>query len=394
MAEQSLISIEEAERIIAAFPVTVQQESVPLPDVQNRILAQDMLSPFDMPEFDKSAMDGYAYIGADHSPAYQIIETIAAGTPPSQRIHPGQCARIMTGAMIPQGADRVVKGECTQEKNGVMTIVSEDKNINIRRQGEDLQTGQLALARGVRLGPAQIALLASLGLAEVPVARRPRIAVITTGTELAAPGTSLQPGQIYNSNAHSLAAQIRALGAEPLPLGCVIDNAAAIVNAIASALPACDVLILSGGVSAGDFDYVPAAMKEAGCTLHFEKIAVQPGMPTVFASCGEKAAFGLPGNPVSTFVIFEVFIKPLIMRLMGHHFRPLICQAILENEYRRKQAARGLFLPLDVRHGRATIVSYHGSAHLHALSRANALLFVPAGQKEIRAGSMIDVRCL
>jgi molybdopterin molybdotransferase len=252
----------------------------------------------------------------------------------------------------------------------------------------------LALASGTRLRPAEIALLASLGLAEIPAAKPPRVAVITTGTELVEPGTPLRPGQIYNSNSHSLAAQIRSLGAEPLFCGRVDDDAAAIVQAIDSAMDDCDVLILSGGVSAGDFDYVPAALKEAGFALHFEKIAVQPGMPTVFASRGEKAAFGLPGNPVSTFVIFEVFIKPLILRLMGHHFQPLICQAVLENDYRRKQATRALFLPLAVDHGRATIVDYHGSAHVHALSRANALLFIPAGQSEICAGSTVDVRCL
>jgi molybdopterin molybdotransferase len=199
---------------------------------------------------------------------------------------------------------------------------------------------------------------------------------------------------IYDSNSHSLAAQLRETGAEPLLLGGVADNAGATVQAIAAGLEKCDVLILSGGVSAGDFDFVPAAMKGAGFTLHFEKIAVQPGMPTVFASRGEKAAFGLPGNPVSTFVIFEVFIKPLLLRQLGHGHQPLLQPVVLAAAFHRSRAERTVFLPVFVSFGRAELVSYHGSAHLHALSRANALLRVEAGCSAIAAGSTVDVRFL
>jgi len=298
----------------------------------------------------------------------------------------------MTGAMLPAGADRVVRRECTREANGSMQITAEDRNRNVRKKGEDLQAGELALEKGSALQAAQIALLASLGLAEVPVARPPRIGILTTGSELAEPGTALGPGQIYNSNSYSLAAQVCALGAEPLLLGSIADNAEKTAEAIASSLQKCEILILSGGVSAGDFDYVPAAMTRTGFTLHFEKIAVQPGMPTVFASRGEKAAFGLPGNPVSTFVIFEIFIKPLLLRLMGHAYRPLIMPAVLTAAYGRSQGARTAFVPVACREGLAALVTYHGSAHLHSLSRANALLRVPAGQLSIPAGSTVDVR--
>jgi len=394
MNETPMISVDAAEKIIAAFAVTVHGETVPLLAAQNRVLARDIRSPFAMPEFNKSAMDGYAYIETDLSPTYTVIETIAAGSPPLCTVTPGHCARIMTGAMLPPGADRVVKRECTREENGSMTIVAEDRNRNIRLRGEDLQPGQMVLEKGTRLQPARIALLASLGFAEVEVARVPRVGIITTGTELVEPGTPLHAGQIYNSNFYSLAAQVRALGAEPLSMGRVIDDAEVTVKAIEAALQDCDVLILSGGVSAGDFDFVPAAMKGAGIILRFEKIAVQPGMPTVFGQRGEKAVFGLPGNPVSTFVIFEIFIKPLIMRLMGHHFSPLTCLATLEKTYRRAQAGRAVFLPLHVCGGRAAIIDYHGSAHLHALGQANALLYIPAGQCEISAGSSIHARCL
>jgi molybdopterin molybdotransferase len=394
MASKPLLSIEEAEKAIAAFPVTVRTETAALSAAHDRFLARDILSPIAMPEFDKSAMDGYAFISRDTSPEYQVIETIAAGTPPSRTIAPGLCAKIMTGAMLPPGADRVVKRECTAEENGLMRIVAADANFNVRRRGEDVQAGQLVMARGTRLRAAQVALLASLGLAEVPVAAPPRVGILTTGSELVAPGLPLGPGRIYDSNSHSLAAQLRETGAEPLALGGVADNAAATVQAIASGLERCDILILSGGVSAGDFDFVPAAMKKAGFILHFEKIAVQPGMPTVFGSLGDKAAFGLPGNPVSTFVIFEVFIKPLLLRMLGHDHRPWLQPAVLAAPFQRSRAERSVFVPVMVSAGRAELVSYHGSAHLHALSRANGLLLVPAGQSTIPAGSTVDVRLL
>ena len=394
MSEKPLISVEAAEKIIAAFPVTVLSETVPLLAAQNRILASDIHSPLAIPEFDKSAMDGYAYISEDQSPAYEIIETIAAGTPPRLTVSPGHCAKIMTGAMLPSGANRVVKLECTIEENGFMKINCEDKNRNIRYKGEDLQAGQAVLAKGGILQAAQIALLASLGLAEVPTARPPQVGIITTGSELVEPGNPLRPGQIYNSNYYSLAAQLRALGAAPLAMGRVADNAQATVEAIDSCLDNCQVLILSGGVSAGDFDYVPAAMKKAGLTLHFEKIAVQPGMPTVFGSRGEKIVFGLPGNPVSTFVIFEIFIKPLIRRLMGHSEQPLVVPALLTAAFSRANGARTSFVPVYYFQGRATVLAYHGSAHLHSLSQANALMQVAVGQLNIPAGSTVDVRYL
>ncbi len=394
MPEKPLISVEEAAGSIAAFPVSVRAETVPLLAARNRFLARDIASPLAMPEFDKSAMDGYAYISQDPSSSFKIIETIAAGTAPSLTVTPGHCSKIMTGAMLPPGADRVVKRECTREENGFMTIVAEDKNLNIRRQGEDLRPGQRVLPKGTLLQAAQIALLASLGLSAVPTARPPRIGIITTGSELAEPGAPLAPGQIYNSNYYSLAAQVRACGGKPLALGRVDDSAQATLAAISAGLEGCEVLILSGGVSAGDFDFVPAAMKAAGCTLHFEKIAVQPGMPTVFASRADKIVFGLPGNPVSTFVIFEIFIKPLVLRLQGADFQPLLLPARLDGSYSRSQAARAAFVPVLYRDGQAAVLSYHGSAHLHALAAANALLYVPAGQLSIPAGSPVHVRYL
>jgi molybdopterin molybdotransferase len=393
-APEPLLPVEEAEGILAAFPLAVRAADTPLADALNRFLGRDILSPIDMPEFDKSAMDGYALMAGDDSRQFRIGETIAAGTPPSLPLARGRCARIMTGAMLPDGAGRVVRREYAEEADGLVRIVRQDPSDNVRRRGEDLRRGQPVLARGDRLTAARVALLAALGMAVVPVARPPRIGVITTGSELVAPGSPLAPGRIYDSNSYSLAAQLREAGAEPVLLPGVADEAAATARAIAGGLDDCDALILSGGVSAGDFDYVPAAMKDAGCAVHFRRVAVQPGMPTVFASRDGKPVFGLPGNPVSTFVIFEVFIKPLLLRWQGHDFQPPLQPAELQPGFRRARSERTAFLPVACRSGRAELLAYHGSAHLHALSRANALLRVPAGVNEIPAGSIVDVRLL
>lgn len=389
-----MISLGDAEKAILDFPVSPSLDRVPLAEAAGRILAEDVFSPRDIPEFDRSAMDGYAYISGDPSASFRVVETIAAGTVPRAVIMPGQCAKVMTGAMLPAGANRVVRREYASEKNGVMRIVTEDGNLNVRRRGEDLQAGKLVLARGIRLRPAQVALLASLGSDSAAVGRRPRVGIITTGSELAEPGEELGRGQVYDSNSFSLSAQVREAGATPLILGRVADDEEATIKAIVAALDECDVLILSGGVSAGDFDYVPRAMENAGFIPLFAKVAVQPGMPTVFAARGEKCAFGLPGNPVSTFVIFEILIKPLLQRMMGHGELPPWLSAILTAEFTRSSAERTAFVPVVLRSGRAEILPYHGSAHLHSLARANGLMRVPAGQKVIAAGSSVDVRLL
>jgi molybdopterin molybdotransferase len=434
MGAKPLLSLEEAEKAILDFPVQPAADEVPLEQALGRFLCRDVFAPNDIPEFDKSAMDGYAYISGDPASAFRVIETIAAGTPPRAVVTPGQCAKIMTGAMMPEGADRVVRRECTKEENGQMSIVAKDANLNVRRRGEDLQAGKLVLASGTRLRPAQVALLASLGIATAPVARQPRLGIVTTGSELAAPGQRLAPGQIFDSNSFSLAAQAREAGALPVMLGRAVDDPEAIAAAIAAASVACDILVLSGGVSAGDFDHVPAALQASGYTLRFEKVAVQPGMPTVFAvrggqspagtsadimshagtdadimshagtavvdqspagtSAAGRCAFGLPGNPVSTFVIFEVLIKPLLLRMMGHHELPLRQPALLASPFSRSNGERAAYVPVVLRNGRAEFVAYHGSAHLHALARANGLLLVPAGQTALAAGSTVDVRLL
>ncbi len=389
-----MITVEQAEKVLNDFPLSLDKEEVPLRESLHRVLAEDLSSPIDMPPFDKSAMDGYALNSGDASLSYRVVEVIPAGKPSVAPIVPGTCAGIMTGAMLPPGADRVIKRECARQENGFMRMIAEDNNPNILHQGEDIRAGEQVLRSGTLIRPAEIALLASLGIGTVPVFRKPLVGIVTTGAELIPPGRPLKPGQIYDSNSFSIGSQTVDAGADALQYGTVGDDEDAIRSAVTDLTKRCRLVILSGGVSAGDFDFVPDVLRKLGVHLHFEKISVQPGMPTVFGSKEDRLFFGLPGNPVSTFVIFEVFIKPFLFRLMGHNFQPLRIQAPLIGDYQRKKGERTAFIPAVYQNGTVSLVAYHGSAHLHALSRANALVTVPLGTREIRSGSTVDARLL
>ena len=368
-----MITVEQAEKILNDFPVTLSQEEIPLPQSRRRILAEEILSPIDMPPFGKSAMDGYALHSGDPSDSFLIHEVIPAGKIPENPVVPGTCARIMTGAMLPPGGDRVVKKECTREENGYMQIVAEDPNSNILSAGEDFRAGEPVLQRGTLLRPAEIALLASVGIGTVPVYRKPLVGIVTTGSELVLPGIPLRRGQIYNSNSFSIESQTLETGAEVASHGTVDDDRSAIRTAVSSLAERCQLVILSGGVSVGDFDFVPGVLRELGVTLHFEKVSVQPGMPTRFRIRGKTGFFSdCRETPCPTFIIFEIFIKPFLYRMMGHAFHPLRIRAALAGDYRRRKAERTAYIPAVYRGGSVAPVAFHGSAHLHALSRANA----------------------
>ncbi|NOR52819.1 MAG: hypothetical protein GQ536_01855 [Candidatus Aminicenantes bacterium] len=389
-----MISIKEAEKILASIPVRPALEAESIHGTLNRILGQDIRSEIDMPPFNKSAMDGYALNADDKSDRFRILEVIPAGVIPLQKIGAGQCAKIMTGGVVPEGANRVVKREVTIEEEGYMRIVGEDPTMNICFRGEDVRTGDVLLRKGTRIGPSEIGVVASMGLSRVLVYKRPVVGILVTGSELVAPGKPLEPGRIYDSNSYSLRGQVESMGGIAESAGIVLDSQDGIRSALDSLLASCDLVILSGGVSAGDFDYVPGILKKLGFKLHFEKLAIKPGKPTVFATREDAVVFGVPGNPVSTFVIFEVFVKPFLYRMMGHDYYPEIIQGKMAQDFRRKQSSRSAYIP--VRHQKALveILPYHGSAHFHALTRANGLLCVPEGENKIAKGSLVDVRSI
>jgi molybdopterin molybdotransferase len=387
-----MIPVQEAYDILRGNVPPAIVEEAELRDALGRVLAEDIDSAIAMPPFDKSAMDGFAVRGDDESERFEIVETIAAGAVPQKEIGPGQCARIMTGAMLPRGADKVVMVEHTEEKDGFMTVARQDSPRNICYLGEDIQIGDRVLDAGMKLGPAEIGVLASMGRASAKVYRRPVVGMLTTGSEIVEPGHRLLEGQIYNSNAYSIGAQVEAMGCKPIYRGIAVDEPELIAKDLAALFDAVDVVVISGGVSMGTFDYVPEILEELGGKIHFSKVAVKPGKPTVFGTRGRKVFFGLPGNPVSTFVIFEVFVKRFLYRMMGHQFQPLFMRGEMKTAFRRKKAKRTAFIPVSYKDGMVEPVSYHGSAHLHALTRADGILEVPAGVNEISEGSVVYVR--
>lgn len=387
-----MITVEEALDILRAAAVRTQTEPVRLERALGRILARDAVSKIFMPPFDKSAMDGYALSSKDASSRFRVIEMIPAGVVPAGIVRKGECAKIMTGGMLPRGADIVVRKEWTAEEDGRMRIARPDDAPNICRKGEDVRPGDAVLKRGAQLRAQEIGILASLGIGTVSVYVRPAVAIIATGSEIVAPGRPLQPGQIYDSNSYSLAAQAVKSGALVRMRRRVADRPALIRQAIAAALERCDMVLISGGVSAGDLDFVPGILRELGVGLKFEQIAVQPGKPTVFGTRRGRIVFGVPGNPVSTFVVFEVFIKPVLMRMMGLEEAPIFVRAVLEKDLLRKKTERAAFVPVRVRGDAVRQLDYHGSAHIQALSRADGLLYIPKGHSGYSAGSRVDVR--
>lgn len=391
-----MIPIEEAERIVDEItrqPNALPTEKVPLMNSLGRVLGQDIVSTISMPPFDKSAMDGYAVASDDDSNRFEIVETIAAGHVPQKSIAKGQCAKIMTGAMLPPGADKVIKREVTEEKDGLMFLTGEDKNNNICYLGEDVKPGDVVLQAGSLIRPAEVGVIASMGLNYVRVYEKPKVGIITTGSEIVTPGQPLAKGQVYNSNAYSIAAQATRTGADIIIAGIVHDDKEHIREKIAELLKHTQMVLISGGVSVGDYDFVPGILKDLGVRLHFEEIAVQPGKPTVFGTWNDVLVFGLPGNPVSTFIIFEILVKKALYRLMGHEYTPLFLKGLMKKEFRRKRAERTFFVPVKYdNEGFVEPVEYHGSAHLTALPQANALLTVPMGVHEVTEGSVVYVR--
>jgi molybdopterin molybdotransferase len=279
-----------------------------------------------------------------------------------------------------------------EEKEGIIRIIGEDPHVNICFMGEDVKKGDKVLSSGTLIRPQETAILASIGKSRIHVYKLPRVGIIATGSELVQPGQILKQGQIYNSNSYSLAAQVKKTGAGILIHGVAVDREKDILTAVKSLLRSCDMILLSGGVSVGDYDLVPDVLKKLNVTVHFEKVAIKPGKPTLFGTRGQTFFFGVPGNPVSTFVIFEVLIKPLLYRMMGHTYVPVIIEGILGKPVKRKRTGRSTFIPVLYDHGKVETIEYHGSAHIHALTRANGFIKIEKGVYEIPAGSKVNVR--
>ncbi|HLY10349.1 MAG TPA: gephyrin-like molybdotransferase Glp [Planctomycetota bacterium] len=387
-----MLTVEQASELILREVPTLKILEVPLASASGFVLAEDCASDLDMPPFDKSMMDGYAVRSSDPAGPLVVLEDVPAGTLPSRDVAPGTCTKIMTGAPVPSGADAVQQVEKTaREGNRVTLLAPVRAGQNVAPRASDLRRGERVLGAGQSIRAAEIGALAAIGKTRVRVFAKPRCAVFATGDELVPPDASPGPGQIRNSNTAQLAAQVRSLGLECEDLGIVRDDEAAIRSAIREGLRR-DVLLLSGGVSAGDWDLVIPALAAEGIPVVLHQVLIKPGKPFCFA----PRLFGLPGNPVSAFVIFEVFVRPYLGRLMGADLsRPRI-RARLESGTARSME-RVQYLPASVRmecgSPVARLLPWQGAADLFTVTKANAFAVVPT-QTPVEPGESIECMLL
>ncbi len=390
-----MLSVAEASRRILESVRALGPEEVALRESRGRILAQAIRAERPLPPWNNSAMDGFAVRTADLAGApveLPVAGSVAAGARPGEPLAPGTALRIMTGAPIPRGADAVVIREDTDDRGGSAHFAAPARaGDNIRRAGEDVAPGSDVMQPGIALGPGDIGLLAALGRARVPVGRRPRVAVLCTGDELCPLGTEPAPGQIFSSNEHALIAQVDEAGGEVAYAELVPDDRAATEAALTAAL-SCDVVVTSGGVSVGDHDHVREALAGAGVTIDFWKVAMRPGKPVVFGLApGGALCFGLPGNPVSSLVSFELFVRPALLAMQGASAvqRPR-AEVILAGPA-RKNPGRAYYLRAALhRRGDALEADLHGkqgSNMLSSLVGVDALVELAAELGDMAAGA-------
>ena len=391
-----MIPFEDAIDIVKKNTRILGTEKINYLNSLNRVLAEDVKSDMDMPPFNKSAMDGYACRKADIKDELEMIEVIPAGKTPEKKITKGTCSKIMTGAMIPEGADCVIIVEETEEAGeNKIRFKKEKTSDNICEKGEDVKQGDVVLEKGTILTSRHIAPLAMVGCVEPLVYKMPKIGIIATGDEIVDPSVTPASGQIRNTNSFQLLLQCKNIGIEATYYGVAEDTEESISEFINKAKSENDLILLTGGVSMGDFDLVPGLLKKAGFNLLYDKVAVQPGKPTVFGVADDCYVFGLPGNPVSSYLIFELFAKTLIYGMMNRTEIVNEIKLELAENIKRKKTVRKAWLPVEVTEdGKIKKVSYHGSAHINALTKAFGIVNFPVGVDVLEKGTFVNVRQL
>jgi molybdopterin molybdotransferase len=405
MAERLLDVAAARERVLAAAR-PLAPEPVELTAALGRVLAEDVASDGALPPFDASAMDGFAVL-AGEAADLEVVGESRAGHPADRAVRSGEAMRISTGAVVPEGAEAVVPVERTEAVDGAgpaerrrerVRVPERSPGDHIRRAGEDVRAGELVLSAGVRLGPAEVAVLASLGRPEILCGPRPRVAVLVTGDELVEPGRPLGPGQIRDANAFALAAQAEGAGARVVHRALVPDELDATVAALAEALEVADAVCVSGGVSVGPHDHIKPALARLGVGERFWGVALRPGKPTWFGLRGHTLVFGLPGNPVSAMVTFHLFAHPALERLAGaaEPVRPraiaVLDDAVARHPLRDQAVRCTVTIGSDGWHVRPT--GPQGSHVLTSMLRADALAVVRAGEGEVAAGDRVEVELL
>ena len=393
-----MISLERALEIVLARVKTLEPETVRLVDAYQRVLAQDVHSQVDMPPFDRSPLDGYAYCAGDLDSApltLNIVSEIPAGTWSERILSPGECARIFTGAPIPQGANCVVRQEDT-EQIGEQVIIHQPvmPHSNVVLKGEETKHGELALKSGELLSPAAIGLLASLGVEEVKVYRRPKVGVLSTGSELMDVGTPLLPGKIYNSNTYTIKGLLLEAGCEVMVAPFVSDDLEETIQAL-GALQDTDVVVTTGGASAGDYDLIREALTGMGCELLFWKLNLKPGTPAAVGVKGDKVFFSLSGNPAAAVITFELLVRPALRKLKGRASQERTFPVRMDSGFgksgkqRRFLRARAVFRKGEIW---ADPNYAQGSGILRSMMGSHLLVDVPGGHGPVKQGETLTAR--
>jgi molybdopterin molybdotransferase len=396
-----VITIHEALDAVLAAVRPLPDEEVPLLQALGRAAAERIISPEQVPTFANSAMDGFAVAGAELEGGrreFRVVVDIPAGRYVSEPVSPGDAARIMTGAPLPPGVDTVVQVEHTIVDGDVVAVETAPvTGANVRRAGEDVTAGDVLFERGAVLGPAEIGLLAAVGVERLRVVRRPRVAILATGSELVATGHPLEPGQIRNSNSFTAYGQTLAAGADPILLGIARDDLDETRRLLAAALEN-DVVITSGGVSVGDYDFVKQVQDELGVERRFWGVATKPGKPLAFGTRGDTLVFGVPGNPVAAMVSFEMYVRPALLALQGRPdvYRPWFSAASAEPVRRTKDRTEARRCRFRHEGGvlRFTTTGPQGSGILSSMAGAEGLFFVPPGHPGAEAGEKLLVMLL
>jgi molybdopterin molybdotransferase len=391
-----MLEYKNALKLILSVVHELPAERVSLEDALLRVLASGIFCDTDMPPFNKSAMDGYACRKQDIFNRLDVIETIPAGKLPVTGVGMNQCSKIMTGAMVPEGADFVFKKEDAQtEDGGKIFCTNPDAANHIVFQGTDIRQGEEVLRKSTLILARHMPVIAGAGVTHPEVFRRPAVAVLATGTELVPAAMKPLSFQIRNTNSGQLLAQLAGMKIKPENGAIVKDDENVLFDRMQELLAANQVILVTGGVSVGDYDLVPEVIEKLGFKTLITSTSIKPGKPMLFAVKENKYCFGLSGNPVSSYIQFELYVKPFLYRMMGHHYQPEILRLPLGVDMQQEISDRLNFIPANLTSGSEVMpVEFHGSAHIHALSGATHLMEIPAGIQKIRKGEMVNVRPL